>query len=70
MQNEQFTGAAVLAAHELSWNSRWTFEVDVTSFSKMLAFPWETGTYSKSWDQFSILVGAVSGSRKFEAAHW
>lgn len=33
-----------------------TFEVDVTWFSKMLDFPWETRTCSKSCDPFSILV--------------
>lgn len=56
VQNEQFTGAAVLATQELSQSSRWTFEVDVAWFSKMLAFPWGTRACSKIWDQFSILV--------------
>lgn len=35
VQNEQFTGAAGLATQELSQNSRWTSQGDVTWFSKI-----------------------------------
>lgn len=55
-----------LLCKNFHWNSRWIFQVDLTWFNKKcwISHRKQLQTYSKSWDQFSVLVGAANDSRE------
>lgn len=55
-----------LLLQNFHWNSRCIFQVDLTWFNKRcwISHRKQLQTYSKSWDQFSVLVGAANDSRE------
>lgn len=55
-----------LLCKNFHWNSRWIFQVDLTGFNKKcwISHRKQLQTYCKSWDQFSVLVGAANDSRE------